>query len=354
VGEAAAAAGREIDDGGCDLSYGYLQHSDVAAARAAAAAALGGDASRLLAPAVAVSAAGLAALSPAAQQQLERGLRRTHPGAHSALSAASVGADSPFAAAAGERSLLSAVERITLVPCHVLTSRLRSQLTALHNQSDYIGALAHVNAAVSRLQAVLPTVDLSVFGIDPATGVGPDVPGSAAGVFPLAYNYTSDNEHAAWMAPAPGGAAFPYSLTFVYYSQYQFIRGVAVWNALLTIGVVYAAAYLVTSSLAVAAATAAMVACVTVDVVGFVWLLNPRETDPNGQGPYGVDINAVSVVNLVAAIGLAVEFGVHIASYYSHATVRRRVASRCCSKRAVSFRRPRSFAALVSCRRDAT
>jgi hypothetical protein len=40
--------------------------------------------------------------------------------------------------------------------------------------------------------------------------------------------------------------------------------------------------------------------------------------DPDGTGPYGVDINAVSVVNLVAATGLAVEFCLHVASAFSH------------------------------------
>lgn len=99
--------------------------------------------------------------------------------------------------------------------------------------------------------------------------------------------------------------------------QYNYIRGVAVSNLVLAVGAVYLASYLVTSFW-VALTTAIIVACVTVDIVGFIWVLNPGGTDPNGQGPYGVDVNAVSVVNLVAATGLAVEFCVHVASYFSH------------------------------------
>ena len=46
--------------------------------------------------------------------------------------------------------------------------------------------------------------------------------------------------------------------------------------------------------------------------------------DPDGTGPYGVDINAVSVVNLVAATGLAVEFCIHILSAFSAVSLSRR------------------------------
>jgi Niemann-Pick C1 protein len=135
----------------------------------------------------------------------------------------------------------------------------------------------------------------------------------------LAYNFSSDNEHSAWLAPAPGGAAFAYSLTFVYYEQYQFIRGVAMYVVLLTLGAVYLALAAATGSLAVALATAALVLCVTLDMLGLLWLANPRGSDADGLGPYGVDINAISVVNFIAAVGLSVEFGVHLAAHFSRA-----------------------------------
>jgi Niemann-Pick C1 protein len=101
--------------------------------------------------------------------------------------------------------------------------------------------------------------------------------------------------------------------------QYNYIRGVAVSNLILAVGAVYLSSYFVTSFY-VAITTAFIVLCVTIDIVGFVWALNPTTTDPYGEGPYGVDINAVSVVNLVAAAGLSVEFCVHVASYFTHST----------------------------------
>ena len=39
--------------------------------------------------------------------------------------------------------------------------------------------------------------------------------------------YSSDTVHYSWVAPAPGGNAYAYSLFYVYYEQYQYIRGVA-------------------------------------------------------------------------------------------------------------------------------
>lgn len=150
--------------------------------------------------------------------------------------------------------------------------------------------------------------------------------------------------------------------------QYNYIRGVAASNVALAVGAVFLAAYVVTS-LPVATLTAFVVASITLNIIGFVYITNPTSTSPYGDGPYGVDINAISVVNLVAgervgrgprgaawwrrrlhggpvritppasafavtrpspvlslpliacaAAGLAVEFCVHIASYFSHAT----------------------------------
>lgn len=85
---------------------------------------------------------------------------------------------------------------------------------------------------------------------------------------------------------------------------------------LLTLGIVYLAAAVATGSMAVALATAMLVLCVTVNVIGFVWLL---DLSADARGAYGVDVNAISVVNLIAAVGLAVEFGVHIAAAFSRA-----------------------------------
>jgi hypothetical protein len=285
-----------VDDGGCDLAYGYVPQTAVAAALAADGAAP----PRALSSAVRVSGAALAAAAPpAVAARLAAGLSARF----------GVGAGGGRAAAAA----LSDVPAVTLVPCHVLTSRLRGQLTALRNQSDFVGSLNNVQAAVGALAAALPPVNLAAYGL---AGAGADTRGPAAGDFVNAYNFSSDNEHTGWLAAAPGGRAFGYSLTFVYYEQYRFIRGTAAWSVLLTLGVVYAAAAAATGSLAVALATAALVFCVVADVLGVIWLLN---TAADARGDFGVDFNAISVVNLIAAVGLAVEFGVHIAAAFSRA-----------------------------------
>jgi Niemann-Pick C1 protein len=126
----------------------------------------------------------------------------------------------------------------------------------------------------------------------------------------------TDNQHVSWLAPAPGGAAFPYSLIYVYYAQYRVIRGVAVANVLLAVGAIFFALLLV-SSLTVALVTSLFAASVTLSILAWVWMWNPRtSSDAFGDGPYGVDINAVFVVNIMTATGLCVEFIVHLVSTF--------------------------------------
>lgn len=48
--------------------------------------------------------------------------------------------------------------------------------------------------------------------------------------------------------------------------------------------------------------------------------------DPYGGGPWGVSINAVSVVNFIAAVGLAVEFIVHITGAFHNGKASSRAA----------------------------
>ena len=107
-----------------------------------------------------------------------------------------------------------------------------------------------------------------------------------------------------FVEPVTGEPAYPYSLFYVYYDQYNYIRGVAVQSVALALAAVLLASYLVSSG-QVALFTTVMVASVTLGMIGWVWVLNPsREEQEAPAGPnheYGVDINAVSVVNLVTA-----------------------------------------------------
>jgi Niemann-Pick C1 protein len=105
----------------------------------------------------------------------------------------------------------------------------------------------------------------------------------------------------------------------VYYEQYGYIRGVALSSFLVALSAVFLASFLVTNE-QVAATTALLVASITICLLGWVWALNPHPYpapthSPDG-GPYGVSINAVSVVNGITALGMGVEFLVHVASAY--------------------------------------
>ena len=57
-------------------------------------------------------------------------------------------------------------------------------------------------------------------------------------------------------------------------------------------------ATLVLSNLSTALLVCVCVVCIVVDLVGWVWVLNPHSGSVT-EGDYGVQINAVSVVNLV-------------------------------------------------------
>lgn len=58
---------------------------------------------------------------------------------------------------------------------------------------------------------------------------------------------------------------------------------------------------------------------ITFDMIGLVWLLNELFSDG-----FQIEVNAISVVNLITSVGLAVEFCVHIAIAYMHAKGTRR------------------------------
>lgn len=165
----------------------------------------------------------------------------------------------------------------------IVSSRLRTQHTALRNQSDYIKTMQTAQAAVDILQV---QVDL------PERKFKLDVDDAP----PL----------------APGGTAFPYSLFYVYYAQYSYIQGVAIQNLVMAAGAVFLAVLSISSG-ATATFVSVCVASIAVGIVGFLWLLNPAEVD---VAEARVDINAVSVVNLVMAVGLSVEFCVHVAAAF--------------------------------------
>ena len=101
---------------------------------------------------------------------------------------------------------------------------------------------------------------------------------------------------------------FPYSLFYVYFDQYLFIRGVTVQNLLIGIAVVFIAVQLI-ATLKCAAVVVLFVFSSTLHLLGVLFLLNFLPD-------YQVELNAISAVNIVVAMGLSVEFCVHIIIFY--------------------------------------
>jgi len=99
--------------------------------------------------------------------------------------------------------------------------------------------------------------------------------------------------------------AFTYSLFYVYYDQYTYIRGVLSQNAMLGIVVIVFALQLL-SGLGVALLIGLCVFMVMFNLIGCMWLLNEV------LGGYPIEMNAVFVVNLVTSLGFGVEFCNHI------------------------------------------
>jgi Niemann-Pick C1 protein len=167
----------------------------------------------------------------------------------------------------------------------IRASRLRGQHTALPTQKTFIDAMWEAQEGVKQ--------------------------------------YTHEIHSTAKHNPHDLPAAFPYSLYYVFFEQYAFIRGVAVQNTLLALGAVFLAALFLTN-VSTAVFISVTVFFISFGVVGVIYIWN--------QFPihgYGVRINAVSVVNMVMAMGLSVEFVVHVASAFLYARGTREERAKC-------------------------
>jgi hypothetical protein len=87
----------------------------------------------------------------------------------------------------------------------------------------------------------------------------------------------------------PTLSAYPYSLFYVYYDQYGYIRSVAIENMLLGIAVVFLAVTII-QEIKVALVICGIVLLITIDLIGFVWFTN-LFTDHG----FVIEINAISV-----------------------------------------------------------
>lgn len=102
------------------------------------------------------------------------------------------------------------------------------------------------------------------------------------------------------LSQTTGAYVFPYSIHFVFFDQYATIQSTAQAVLFLAIAVVFGLVSIVLGSWRTGAVVAATVAMSTLNVVGLM-------------GFFDISLNAVSLVNLVISVGIAVEFCSHIA-----------------------------------------
>jgi Niemann-Pick C1 protein len=190
---------------------------------------------------------------------------------------------------------VAAIGTAPWVPCTVSTTRLRTQHTPLRTQSDFVGAMQDTRSVVAQLQQALPVAQAA-----PATATAASAAAALA---------------SAAACHAPGGAAFPQSLFYAFYGQYETVRGAALQNGVLALAAVFMVVAAV-KGVGPAAVTVLGVAYVLLATLGGLWLWNLATPAPH------VEMNAVLAVNLVAAVGLAVEFCVHMAASAADATGR--------------------------------
>jgi Niemann-Pick C1 protein len=99
--------------------------------------------------------------------------------------------------------------------------------------------------------------------------------------------------------------AYTYSLYYVYYDQYSYIRGVLFQNVFIGVGAIIVSMQVI-SSLWTALLISLCVFLVFFELMGVMWMCNIV------LGGYPVEINAVFVVNLITSLGFGVEFCNHI------------------------------------------
>ncbi|KAJ8772723.1 hypothetical protein K2173_027900 [Erythroxylum novogranatense] len=92
---------------------------------------------------------------------------------------------------------------------------------------------------------------------------------------------------------------FPYSVFYMFFEQYLDIWKTALINLAIAIGAVFVVCLIITCSLWSSAIILLVLVMIVVDMMGVMAIL-------------GIQLNAISVVNLVMSVGIAVEFCVHI------------------------------------------
>lgn len=108
-------------------------------------------------------------------------------------------------------------------------------------------------------------------------------------------------------------SVFAYSLFYVYYDQYTYIRGILAEDTLLALAAVLLAIEIITN-VWIGLFVVLCVFLVSFELLGMMWVCN--QIFPG----FEIQLNAVTVVNIVMALGFSVEFCVHIAIAFNRFT----------------------------------
>ena len=102
------------------------------------------------------------------------------------------------------------------------------------------------------------------------------------------------------------GGAFPYMFMYLYYEQYAIITHEAIQNLGLALAAVFVIVTLLVANIGATLLVMLCVVLVDIDILGLMWL-------------WGVSIDSVAIINLVLAIGLSVDYSVHLAHAFATA-----------------------------------
>ena len=103
-----------------------------------------------------------------------------------------------------------------------------------------------------------------------------------------------------------GATTFPYTFMFLYYESYEIIISEAIMNLGLALVAVFAITLLVLADVRLTLLVMLCVVLVDIDLLGLMYL-------------WGLTIESISIINLVLAIGLSVDYSVHLAHAFAAA-----------------------------------
>lgn len=199
----------------------------------------------------------------------------------------------------------------------VTTSRFRFQHQTQKTQEDYIRGLVETRQACDKYSSSLTTyTDAQVVGSNNLK-LEIDVPApensSYLKMFTDSIGITEPQTLKAEVHEDEAPNTFSYSLYYVYYDQYTYIRGVLFQNIIVAIGTIIISMQ-VLAGLRIACCIALCVFLVFFELMGAMWMMNVV------VGGYPIEMNAVLVVNLVTSLGFGVEFCNHIGMNFMRQT----------------------------------